>query len=582
MVHISRIFRRRHSTIINAELPVFVIGLLAAVLIVTLVGVVIWATFLKGLPGVDAVFSLTNYEKFFVHPMTGKVALNTLLIGMGSMLISMFFAVPIAWLTQRTTIPGKGLILTMLYLHVLLPGFLATMGWIMLLSPDVGIINVMLRTFIPVDTGPLSPYNILSIMFLQGITLTPVNYFLIAGAFVAVDPAYEESAQACGSSLSKVLRKVTLPLLAPAILAAALYIFMASVSMFEIAQLVGTPRQIWVFSTLMYDALHPDFGLPNYGAASVYGIALLIPMLIALYFYQRMLRASYRYATVSGKGYKPKLTDLGKWTWVGVFFVFIYFLLDVIMPLVAVLWASLVPHIQVPSMAALATISPKAYASAFRTLTSGGVLSNTLILMVAVAIVVLMISLVISWIVLRTRLPGRYILDSIAMLPHGVPRVGLAFAGLFLGLTLVRVMPFFYGSLLTIVVVEIVAFTSFGTRSINSGLIQIHRDLEDAVQTLGVSRIIGLRTVVMPILSPTLFYVVTWTALMAYREVTMPLFLQSPKNVVISTSIFQSWLQGGAAEAAALGIIMVLAMSIVMGITLKLNPWGFRKRIALG
>jgi iron(III) transport system permease protein len=207
-----------------------------------------------------------------------------------------------------------------------------------------------------------------------------------------------------------------------------------------------------------------------------------------------------------------------------------------------------------------------------RRLLDRGVLLNTVLLIAFVAVGVLLISMVISWIVLRTRLPGRYFLDTVAMLPHALPRISLAFAMLFIGLTLVRVVPFLHGSVIALIIVFIVSFISFGTRAINSSLIQIHQDLEDAVQTSGAPKSVGLRRVLMPILAPTLFYVIIWTALLSYREVTMPLFLQSPRNMVMATSIWQFWMAGDTAAAAALGVIMVVFMAIIISLLLYFNP----------
>jgi len=556
----------------NAESPVFVIALIACVIILLLTGVVVWSTFQLGLPGFASSFSLDNYLAFLSNPFTAKGALNTVIVGTGTVIISLFFAVPMAWLIQRTNIPCKNLSLTLLFLQILLPGFLKAMGWIMLISPKIGMINLWIRNIIPFETGPLNPYNIPTITFLQGMTLTPVTFFLIAGAFMAIDPSFEEAAQVTGASLFRRVRKITLPLLMPAIGAAIMYVFVIAVSMFEIAQLLGTPARIWVFSTLMYDNLNPELGLPRYGAAAVYGVVLLLPTLVALYYYQKMLRASYRYATVTGKGYKPKTVDLGPWKWFGMIFIGVYFLLDIFIPFLAVLWTSLMPHIQVPSIAALASINITAYLSAIRTLLYGGVLLNTVLLMAFVAVGVLIISMAISWIVLRTRLPGRYLLDAVAMLPHALPRISLAFAVLFLGLAFYRVIPFLHGSLIALITVYIVSFVSFGTRAINGSLIQIHPDLEYAVQVCGATKMVGMRKVVVPLLAPTLFYVLTWTALLSYREVTMALFLQSPRNMVMSTSIWQSWMAGDSSAAAALGVLMVVFMAMIMSMLLHFNP----------
>ena len=178
----------------------------------------------------------------------------------------------------------------------------------------------------------------------------------------------------------------------------------------------------------------------------------------------------------------------------------------------------------------------------------------------------------VSWIVLRTRLPGRYVIDSIAMMPHAVPRIAFAFSVLLLMVFLGRRIPFLYGSLGAIMFANIISHLSFGTRAINSTLVQIHRDLEDAVQTCGGSRITALRRVLMPLIAPTLFYVFLWTVLITYREVTMALFLQSPRSTVLSVAIWQRWQTLDPTTAAALGVIMVGCMAIIIGGILRAFP----------
>jgi iron(III) transport system permease protein len=158
------------------------------------------------------------------------------------------------------------------------------------------------------------------------------------------------------------------------------------------------------------------------------------------------------------------------------------------------------------------------------------------------------------------------------MLPHALPRISLAFAVLFLGLAFNRIIPFLHGSLIALVIVYIVSFVSFGTRAINGSLIQIHPDLEHAVQVCGATKMVGMRKVVVPLLAPTLFYVLTWTALLSYREVTMALFLQSPRNLVMSTSIWEFWMAGDSSAAAALGVLMVVFMAMIMSVLLHFNP----------
>lgn len=561
----------------NTETPLFVLGLVVAATICVLAGVILWSTFQEELPGFKAAFTLNNYSEVLAYPLMPPAARNTLMLALGTVIIACFFGLPMAWLLHRTTIPFKRWFLTLTFLQILLPGFLRAMGWIMLLSPQIGLINQGLRFIIPVDKGPLSIYNIPSMALLQGLSLTPTLFFMVAGAFVAIDPSFEESAEVCGASRLQNLRRIAVPLVMPALVAGAIYIFLIAASMFEVAALLGMPNNIQVFSTLMYTAVRPQAAadLPNYGIAGVYGVLMVIPTVIALHFYQKMLRLRHRYATVTGKGYRPKLTDLGIWKWAGVGFIVIYNLMAFLLPFLAVLWTSVVRRIQLPSMAALKTINLSGYYSAILMLTENGVLTNTIELIVSVGILSVVISLVISWIVLRTRLPGRYALDSIAMLPQAIPGVAFAFSVAYMGLLLVKQMSFFYGSVAAIILADGMRRVPFASRTISGSLIQIDPELEEAVQTSGCSRMVALRRVIIPLIVPALFYSFFWSLLMSYREVTIPLFLQSPRNVVLATAIWQRWQAGDTSTAAALGVMMVVVMGSIVLVLQRFFPQVF-------
>ncbi len=554
------------------ELPIYIIVILAAAMISILIAVIIWATFFEGMPSLESKFTLDNYINVFLSPITPKAAQNTLILGLGTVLVAVFFALPATWLLHRTDIPLKKFFLTLMLLHILLPGFIKVMGWVMLISPNIGLINQFIRVFIPLESGPLSPYNIPFMALLQGLTLTPSIFFILSGAFLAMDPSLEESSAVCGSSGFKTLRHITLPLVMPALVAGSIYVFMTAVSMFEIAALLGSPYQIQVFSTLMYSSIQAEHTLPRYGIAGVYGVIMLIPMLLILSYYQKMIKLSHHYATVTGKGYRPKLTQLGKWTWVAVCFLGFYYLIDLFLPFLAVLWSSFLSHIQLPSLAALGQLTLAGYNSALRLLVQGGILVNTLQLVLATGMMSVVISLFFSWIVMRTRFPGRFVLDSISMLPLAVPGIALAFSVLIVSLLLVKAVPFLYGSVAVIAISETMRRIPFNTRTISTSLLQIHQELEEAAQICGGSRVTTINSILIPLIRPAIFYSFMMAVLHAYREVTLALFLQGPRNIVISTAIWQMWRSNDTSTATATAVIMVVAMGIIVYILLRAYP----------
>ena len=240
-------------------------------------------------------------------------------------------------------------------------------------------------------------------------------------------------------------------------------------------------------------------------------------------------------------------------------------LLAVVLPLISMVWASLLPYMQAPSWEALASLSFERYTSIFvdDTLISSAL--NTLFLMFAVPTAVLLFSVAISWVVTRSRLRGRMVLDAIAFLPHPVPNLLFALAIAYLALVVSNVVPL-YGSIYLLVMAYTLVWIGFGTRTLNSNMLQVHQELEEAAQVGGASTLRIVGKVIVPLIRPGLVYVWIWTSLLAYRELTMAVLLSSPDNQVISTFIWGEWTGGGLGDAATAGIFMVVIMSpLVMG-----------------
>lgn len=550
-----------------SEFPMYVVAILASLFILLIAATVFWSTFVPGLPRFSAHLSLSNYGEALGDPLTAKAGLNSLWLSLGTVAINLFFALPLGWLIHRTDVPWKAFFTALVYLTLMIPGFLNGIAWIILLSPKIGIINQLLKT---VGLNALNIYGITGMAFVQGLVLTPPMFFMISPALLAFDSSLEEAAEVSGLNKMKVLLHVSVPLLLPVLLAAVIYNFMTAMAMFEIPALLGLPARIYVLSTLMFTTVHSTFGLPNYGLAGVDGLLLVIPMLVALMFYQRLLKSSYRYVVVSGRGYRPKQIELGSWKWVGVGFILLYFLLALFLPLLTLIWTSITPFIAIPSRETIALWNFQGYRQAVSALTQWDLLFNTGMLVFTVALGVLLISVAVSWIVLRSRLPGKYVIDTVSMLPHGIPTIAISFAIGFVAVAVSRWIPI-HGSLATIMLAHIVAYVSFGTRNIQGGLIQIHRELDEAGRVCGLSIMSIFRRITLPLLAPALFYGGLWVALLSYREVTMALFLQGPRNNVLTTTIWQFWANSNTATTSALGLILFATVGIGVGALLRIS-----------
>jgi iron(III) transport system permease protein len=259
---------------------------------------------------------------------------------------------------------------------------------------------------------------------------------------------------------------------------------------------------------------------------------------------------------VSGKAYRPRPVRLGRWAVAAWGFVAFYFVIAKLMPLAMMIWASLLPYFQPLSITALANVSLKNYETLDWSLLTRAAI-NTAILMVAVPALALGMSLVFSWVVLRSRHRFRLAFDFIAFLPHAVPSTVFAFVALVFALSLSAGPIDLSGSLLLVILVMAVVMLSFGTRITNAALIQIDRELEEAAYLSGASLLGVLRRIILPLLKPALLFGWLWIALLAARELTIPTILFSPENISFSVAVWSLWYSGSLTMAAAANLIML-------------------------
>jgi iron(III) transport system permease protein len=553
-----------------AVAPALIAWATAAVILV-LVGLVVWMSFSPGVPG-EPGFTLNNYLALLGQPRLVTAVLNTLQLGIGTLLVASLFGIPIAWLIARTDIPGRSLLVSLIAIEVLVPGFLKAMGWIMLLSPNIGLLNQLVQGALGLPAPPFNIFGIGGIAFVQGLSLMPTMFFLISGAMRSLDPALEEAAAAAGARPVTTVARVTLPLVGPAILAGMIYIFMIAIAIYDVPALLGG-RGVTVLSTELFSLVTPSSGvLPRYGVAAVYGLCLVVPSAIALAFYFRTIKTAHRYAVVTGKGYRPRVTALGWWRWPALAFALLYVLLASVFPTLVLFWTSLLPGLQMPSAESLARASMAHYGDVFRVVGGTKVLINTAILVLVPSLLVLFLSFMISWVVVRTQSRGRYLLDTIAMVPHAIPGLVFAFAAAVAGILLNKWFGIpLYGTLLLIVCIFVIDRVSFTTRVTNAALLQVHAELEEAAYLSGASRFQAMARVVIPLIGPSLMFGLIWNALWAVKEVTMPLLLTTPQNEVLAVRIWSLWASGNSKDAATLGIYLIVVAALFVIVLQRLR-----------
>jgi iron(III) transport system permease protein len=555
------------------------IALIPMALILALVVVMFWISLQKGAFGTpSATFTLANYGEVFTDPFIYRVVANTLIFTVTATCIALLFGLPMAWLVERTDIGGKTLIYALMTLGLLIPGIYTAMGWTMIAHPRIGILNRWLMELLALDDAPINIATPIGMGFVQGLSLSALAFILTAQMFRAMNPSLEEAARVHGMGFGKIMRKVTLPLAWPGILAAVIYILTIGVATFDIPAILGLGNRVYMLSTFIYLKVHPQgAGLPEYGITGVVGAFMIVVAGLLTLWYSQVLRQGHRFQVVTGKGYKPALVRLGGWSFAGWGFIAAYAFVSKLLPLLLIAYAALMPYFVPPSLETLRQLSFSHFAAIDWQLTLRG-LTNTAILVALVPLVVLLLAFTISWLIVRSRSHIRYALEFGAFLPQALPEVILSIGALLLSLfVLGRIIPL-YGTVWLIAIVYIVARLAFATRALNGSLLQIHRELEEAAFVAGLSNARTAWRVLFPLLRPTLFSVWIWSALLVYRELTAAVFLAVHDNITLPAVIWSYWYSGNINKASAVTLLMTLVLAPLI---LVAWWWGRRSLVSV-
>lgn len=535
--------------------------------IVVLVAAMFWISFQKGVFGTaSAIYTLENYceivnDAFLLHALR-----NTAVFAFSTTFFALLIGLPIAWLAERTTIPGKTFIYAIMTLGLLIPGIYTAMGWTLIAHPRIGILNRWLVDLLGLSEAPINIATPIGMGFVQGMSLAALAFILTAQMFRAMNPSLEEAAQVHGLHFGKTLWRITLPLALPGILAAVIYITTIGLATFDIPAILGLGNRVYMLSTFMYLKVHPPgSGLPEYGISGALGAFMVILAVGLTIWYGRVLSQGHRFEVVTGKGYRPTLIPLGSWTTLGWVFIGLYAFISKLLPLLLIAYAAFTPYFAPPSAEMFGKLSAVHFQNMDWELVLRG-LKNTAILVLVVPLVVVVFGFSISWLVVRSRSRFRYLIEFGAFLPQALPEVIMAIGALMLSLFVIgNVLPL-YGSVALIAIVYTVARLAFATRAINGSLLQIHKELEEAAFVAGLSTLRTAWRVLFPLIRPTLLSVWIWTALLVYRELTVAVFLGVQDNITLPAVIWSYWYGGGINKASAVTLIMTLVLTpLILG-----------------
>ncbi len=542
--------------------PIYLPAFVTIGAVVALLAVIAMVAFQHrvGATGKETSFTLDNFVEVYTNSFVYESLLNTVGFALITVVVALVLAIPIAWLSERTDLPGRSLVFPVMTMTIIIPSFFTAMGWQFLFGNRVGFVNRWIQQITPLEVSPLNINTVVGMGWVEGLGLTALAYIMVAGVFRAMDPSLEESAQVHGISLFRRLWTVTLPLTWPGILGAGLYCVTIAFAAFDVPAVLGLTSNVYTFSTFIFTEINDPSGkVPNYGLVGSSSAIMLVAALFMSWWYLSVISKSNRYAVVTGKGYRPSLISLGRWWIAGWGFILVYTTLNLVLPFITLVWVSLTPFIQMPSISALEAVS----LDNFREIPVKGVMraaGNSAILGIATPTLTTIVALTISWIVVRSRPRFAPAMDVLAFLPHVVPNLIFAVGALLLALLFLPKWTGIYGSVNIILLVYVVTRISFATRIYNSSLLQIHRDLEDAGYVFGLDSVRVLWHIFTPLIRPVLVYIWLWMGLITLRELTVAVFLASPRNATIPAYIWSVWATSDYNGSAAMSLVFVLGL----------------------
>lgn len=514
--------------------------------------------------------STVNYEDVWFDPDTYSVFANTFIYVIGATAFGISLAASLAWLVERTNIPGKIWIYAGVPMTLAMPGMLQAMAYVLLLSPRIGFINKAIE---PLGLGPINIYSLGGMIFIEGLRLVPTAFLMLVPLLRSMDPSLEEAAAMSGANPRSTLRKVTLRVMLPGLLAISIYQFMTALEVFEVPGILGLPASIYVFSTKIYSILHSVSVIPAYGQANALAMIYVVIALGATWVYARVIAKSERFTIITGKGYRPREVSLGKWRWVAFGVVFLFLMFSIILPFLVLLFVSFLPFLQAPSAAAFASMSFEHYIELWKTPLIGKVMSNTVLLVVISSTLTVIVSFLISLVVVRSKFWGRKVLDQLAFLPHAIPGIVMGLAFLWVFLQAGKIGIDIHGGLWAMSIAFVVGFMAYGTRSMNAAILQIHKDLEEAAHTSGAPHWRTMWRIFYPLMLPTFVGVWIWCMLHAVRAAGKPLILyEGSENQVLAILIWNMWDEGNIEAVGAIGTLMIVGLLLI---TLGLRAMGF-------
>lgn len=512
---------------------------------------------------VDGQFSLEGFKRIYTYALNWTCLKNTIVSAGLAMVFGVLLAFPLAWLVGRTNLYGKNFFRTLFVMTYMVPPYVGAMAWLRLLNPKVGTLNVFLANLFHLSEMPFNIYSVGGLVWVLTTFYYPYAFITISRAMEKMDPSLEEASRISGASPLKTLFTVTLPLMVPSVVAAALLVFVAAASCYGIPSIIGAPGQIYTVTTRIFDyvSIGNEDALTNATCLAVF----LMVISLAILYISNFVVGKKDFITVSGKSTRPNIVDLGKWRIPLTLVVTAFAIIVVAIPFATVIMTSFTKNMG-KGLFEAGNFTLQHWKTILTRKAIRGSAKNSLVAAIAAATFGMIVCLVMAYLLKRTNAKGRQIPDFLITVGSGTPSVVIA-------LSLIMTMSGrfginIYNTMAIMVIAYMIKYMLMGMRTVVSAFSQISPSLEEAAQISGSNWTRRLKDVVLPLILPSI--VAGWFLIFmpCFYELSMSNLLYSTNTKVLGVELYtyQTYHSQQTASALASAILF-----LVVSVNLALN-----------
>jgi iron(III) transport system permease protein len=549
---------------------VLFVGVVIAYLSLSPTLMLFYGSFRSNPLGVPGDFTLAHYASAYSDPLTYRLLFNSFVFAAGSAALATLLAATLAWIAIRTNAPFRKLFELTAIVPNIFPPVMLAVSWTVLLSPRTGLINRVLMEVFSLAEAPLNLYSLWGMVFVEALITAPLAFLIVSASLYSMDPALEESAKVAGSSNLQVAWRITFPIVRPALLAAAMLNFVRAIESFDTPAIIALPARIEVFTTKIYREAIGAFP-PNQNLAAAYGVSLLVVTMLFVYFYRRLTARSERYVTVTGRGYRPTIIDLGKWRYAASVLAGLILTMIVVLPFLVMIYVSFVTYVHVPGAKTWELLTLDNYRNNLSDTRTYRALQNSLLLAVGGATLCMLLAALTAWVTTKTRTAGRGLIEALTFIPWAFPGTALAIGLLW---TYVYVPLPIYGTLWILLIAYLTRFLPYGLRTMTSTIVQLHDDLQQASMVCGASFMATFRRILLPLLRPG--FIAGWIILATIyvREFSTSVFLYSPGSEPLGPLLYHFYVDGNLGPMCSLALIVSLICIVLILVARKIGNVG--------